>query len=545
MKPEEALLKGKLFLDEATENLTFDEFLWSFEESWHGMGWILQSISKSGAKLDGQTLGEKGALPLAGSLKRQLKSSRRPPKEAKEAVRLMEEFREELARHQGELSPKQTQKIVSLVFRVWEVHDLCSVRLGVVDERLEEGQWSLKDPSPGRLGTPVIERRTALKLLAMGGVGFLGACTAGSEAEKEESAQAQGSKDPEQQGSAAGQQREAKVAAIVALQGMHWPTADPFLFLAYHHDDYPAGNGEMAPAASLAGRHLGRDFEGRDGWRMYHGRRIPGFPRHPHRGFETVTFVRTGVLDHADSMGARARYGDGDVQWLTAGGGIQHSEMFPLINESGPNPLEFFQIWVNLPRESKMVDPYFRMLWNETIPRITEADSQGRLTELILAAGAYKEHRPPEPPPNSWAAREKSDLAIWTVRMEGGAELVLPAVQEGTRRYLYIHRGEGMKVGERQISNRNRVEIRESGPLALKNGTGETEILFLQARPIGEPIAQRGPFVMNTQEEIQQAYHDFQRTQFGGWPWRSDDPVEGKEKGRFAVLLDGSLDTPG
>ncbi|HEY2901000.1 MAG TPA: pirin family protein, partial [Polyangia bacterium] len=139
--------------------------------------------------------------------------------------------------------------------------------------------------------------------------------------------------------------------------GFPWETLDPFLFCAYHDDHYPVGNGRMGPAASLAGRNLGMDFEGLDGWRMYHGQTIPGFPQHPHRGFETVTIARQGVIDHSDSLGATARYGRGDVQWLTAGKGIVHAEMFPLLDDGRPNPLELFQIWLNLPARDKMVDP--------------------------------------------------------------------------------------------------------------------------------------------------------------------------------------------
>ena len=119
--------------------------------------------------------------------------------------------------------------------------------------------------------------------------------------------------------------------------GFQWPTVDPFLFCVHHLDHYPAGNAVHGPAASLAGRHLGQDFEGKDGWRMYHGDQVPGFPQHPHRGFETVTFVRRGLVDPSDSLGAGARYGGGDVQWLTAGKGIVHSEMFPLLDPNGPN----------------------------------------------------------------------------------------------------------------------------------------------------------------------------------------------------------------
>ncbi len=108
--------------------------------------------------------------------------------------------------------------------------------------------------------------------------------------------------------------------------GFQWQTSDPFLFCVHHDDAYPAGDERMGPAASLAGRDIGQDFEGKDGWRMYHGDVVPGFPQHPHRGFETVTIVRRGLIDHSDSLGAVARFGHGDVQWLTTGKGVVHSE---------------------------------------------------------------------------------------------------------------------------------------------------------------------------------------------------------------------------
>src|SRR5213594_744077 len=122
--------------------------------------------------------------------------------------------------------------------------------------------------------------------------------------------------------------------------GFPWETADPFLFCVHHQDHYPAGNAEMGPAASLDGHALGEDFAPSSEWRMYHGGVVPGFPQHPHRGFETVTIMRHGYIDHSDSLGATARFGPGDVQWLTAGRGIVHAEMFPLLNREGPNPLE-------------------------------------------------------------------------------------------------------------------------------------------------------------------------------------------------------------
>src|SRR5210317_1101760 len=143
--------------------------------------------------------------------------------------------------------------------------------------------------------------------------------------------------------------------------GFPWNTEDPFLFCVHRLDRYPRGNEQMGPDASLNGRPLGNDFELKDGWRMYHGTTIPGFPSHPHRGFETITIVTKGYCDHSDSLGASARFGQGDVQWMTAGRGVQHSEMFPLLNREAHNTLELFQIWLNLPKAKKMADPHFKM----------------------------------------------------------------------------------------------------------------------------------------------------------------------------------------
>src|SRR5262245_35138269 len=177
----------------------------------------------------------------------------------------------------------------------------------------------------------------------------------------------------------------------------------------------------MGPDASLEARDIGMDFAGKEGWNMYHGSMIPGFPAHPHRGFETVTFVRGGIIDHSDSLGATARFGRGDVQWLTAGRGIVHSEMFPLLDDEGPNPLELFQIWVNLPRDDKMVDPYFTMLWDKDIPQHVSKDDDGHTTTITVIAGSYAGLTPPSPPPDSWASRPEADFAIWHLVFEPGA----------------------------------------------------------------------------------------------------------------------------
>jgi len=335
----------------------------------------------------------------------------------------------------------------------------------------------------------------------------------------------------------------ADVVIGISELGFPWATTDPFLFCAHHDDLYPAGNERMGPAASLAGRDLGQDFDPRNGWRMYHGQTVPGFPQHPHRGFETVTIVRRGLIDHSDSLGAAARFGHGDVQWLTAGRGVVHSEMFPLLDREGPNPLELFQIWLNLPAEDKMVAPHFSMLWSGAIPTHVARDGAGRATRVTLVAGRLGELRAPAPPPKSWAARPDSDVAIWTIHMQPGAVWTLPPAARGSTRTLYFFRGSEMRIGGRPVPRYHGAQLRGDADALLEAPpSGECELLLLQGRPIAQPVVQYGPFVMSTRAEIQQAFMDYQRTQFGGWPWPSDDPVHARDEGRFARHADGRIE---
>ncbi|MDR6854188.1 pirin family protein [Variovorax guangxiensis] len=341
------------------------------------------------------------------------------------------------------------------------------------------------------------------------------------------------------------------IVRVEAL-GFPWKTIDPFLFCAYHDDAYPRANAQMGPEAPLAGRDLGQDFSRKDGWSMYHGTTVPGFPGHPHRGFETVTLVRKGLIDHSDSLGATARFGGGDVQWLTAGRGIVHAEMFPLLDKAAPNPVELFQIWLNLPARNKMAQPHFTMFWAEDIPRFTAMDADGRSTEVASIAGRIAPIEgepgaggPLAPPPDSWAAQPDADLAIWTVKMEPQACWMLPAaIGEGTRRTLYFFKGRSVSVAGQPVDHHAAIELRADARVELINGDEESEFLVLQGRPIGEPVAQYGPFVMNTQAEIAQAMADYRSTQFGGWPWGDMAPVHGRSPGRFARHPDGREERP-
>ena len=320
--------------------------------------------------------------------------------------------------------------------------------------------------------------------------------------------------------------------------GFPWTGLDPFIFTVHHVDHYPEGNDVLGPVASLAGRQIGADFSYLDGWSMYHGTEVPGFPQHPHRGFETVTVVRRGYVDHSDPLGATARYGGGDVQWLTTGSGIMHAEMFPLIREDGPNPLELFQIWLNLPPESKMVPAYFAMLWSEEIPTIEVAPG----VSVDAIAGPLEGHGAPAPPPDSWASRPDTSFAIWLIRLAPGAQWELPATASGVNRMLHCFMGDDVSVGSHRVAAKTGVQLRSDVPASIVNHGGPAEFLLLQGRPIGAPVFQMGPFVMNTPEELRQAFEDYRRTQFGGWPWSTPSPVHARTDGRFALHADGKVE---
>ena len=359
---------------------------------------------------------------------------------------------------------------------------------------------------------------------------------------------------------------------------MPFSTPSPFLFCVYHRDAYPAGDDQMR--APRPGN--GMDFNPSAPYRMYHGTEgIPGFPQHPHRGFETLTATLVGVVDHTDSQGNAGRYGEGDLQWMTAGSGVVHGEMFPLLHNDKPNPLQLFQIWLNLPRASKMVNPSFRMHWAEEQPVLRTDDG---LVAVTVWAGQLDGTAALPPPPNSYAADDKNAVAVWLLRLKPGGSYTLPpanspsddiaeaAAAAKINRALYVVEAgptgvviAGQAVGASGVLERADVDAaapvtvtyplppplspsneekkaeakaEEAGASSSGGGGGGTEealILVLQGKPIEEPVVQHGPFVMNTQTEIRQAFEDYRKTQFGGWPWDSDAPVFPRDKGRFAL----------
>mmetsp|Transcript_12367 Transcript_12367/g.19870 ORF Transcript_12367/g.19870 Transcript_12367/m.19870 type:complete len:349 (-) Transcript_12367:189-1235(-) len=323
-------------------------------------------------------------------------------------------------------------------------------------------------------------------------------------------------------------------SAIRQIRSLSMPfsTPEPFLFCVYHKDEYPAGDEKMQ--APRTGN--GHDFNPKAKYRMYHGEKIPGFPQHPHRGFETITATIEGIIDHTDSMKCGGRYGQGDLQWMTAGKGVVHGEMFPLVNADKPNPTRFFQIWLNLPKKNKMVNPDYIMHWAEDVKKFASQDEK---TKVTVWAGEIDGVKALEPPKNSWAADPANDVAVWHIEVAPGGKFLLPKAKggNGINRTFYFIEGKNLEISQQTIDPNSRVDVNAGMEVELsvpKSASRSAELLMLQGKPIGEPIAQHGPFVMNSQAEIMQAFMDYQRTQFGGWPWPNNDHVFPREKGRFS-----------
>ena len=227
---------------------------------------------------------------------------------------------------------------------------------------------------------------------------------------------------------------------------------------------------------------------------------MPGFPQHPHRGFETVTYVRTGLIDHSDSLGAAGRFGRGDVQWLTAGGGIVHCEMFPLLDRDGPNPLELFQIWLNLPAADKMVDPYFTMLWDDDIPQVATVDDDGRRVEITVIAGALDGSRPAAAAAELVGAHGRRPTSRSGTCASSPARVDPPAGRAAPTPSARSTCSTASGARSAGTTTRRATPARCCDcdePVELVAGEGGAEVLVLQGRPIGEPVAQYGPFVMN------------------------------------------------
>ncbi len=251
---------------------------------------------------------------------------------------------------------------------------------------------------------------------------------------------------------------------------------DPFLFLNHHGPQvYPPRN---------------------------HG--LP-FGPHPHRGFETVTFILTGELAHRDSAGHESIIKAGGIQWMTAGKGLVHAELSPEEFKREGGPLEILQLWVNLPSRLKMVPPRYVGLQRDDIPVIGTPDGKG---QVQLISGEWQGH--------AGAMQPLTDIFMSTVELGAGGQVVFP-VAAGRNVFLYVARGT-IEVGGQEGKEHHLIELSDAGDEVRITAVSDAVLLFGHAAPLGEPVVAYGPFVMNTREEIMQAIHDYQAGLFDAVP---------------------------
>jgi hypothetical protein len=229
------------------------------------------------------------------------------------------------------------------------------------------------------------------------------------------------------------------------------------------------------------------------------------FGPHPHRGFETVTFILEGELAHLDSGGGESIIREGGIQWMTAGRGLVHAEISPESFKQKGGPLEILQLWVNLPSRLKMVDPNYIGLQKDDIPEISEDDGK---VAVNLISGSWNGRQAP--------IQSLVDIHLVTLYMKEGGRVNVP-VAPGRNVFLYIVRGE-LTVGGGQAEAFHLIELNDDGDAVEMVAATPAVVLFGHAQPLGEPVVAHGPFVMNTREEIRQAMVDYQAGKFGGLP---------------------------
>ena len=229
------------------------------------------------------------------------------------------------------------------------------------------------------------------------------------------------------------------------------------------------------------------------------------FGPHPHRGMETVTFILEGDIAHKDSSsGQESVINAGGVQWMTAGRGLIHAEVSSQKFKREGGPLEILQLWVNLPASRKMVEPFYKGVQQDDIPKRT-LDNGRVIAELV--SGAWEGQKA--------AFKSASNILLSVIRFQSGGEVTL-SVPEDHNIFFYVISGK-LSVGDSEVAALRLAEFNQDGGEVTVKASEESVLLFGHAQPFNEPVVAQGPFVMNTQEEIQQAYQDYEQGKFGSW----------------------------
>jgi len=229
-----------------------------------------------------------------------------------------------------------------------------------------------------------------------------------------------------------------------------------------------------------------------------------GVNEHPHRGFETVTFVFAGELQHKDSTGGGGLIKRGDVQWMTAASGIQHIEQFSSEFRESGGPFEMVQLWVNLPAKDKMSAPRYQSLLNEDIPKIILDD---QTSYIRVVAGKLNQ--------TTGIAKTFTAMNVFDIHLVKDQQITLPAA-EGTTTLIYLRKGKVQFSSDEESLEEQAMAVMSSlGTGVQINALENCDLLFLSAQPLNEPINGQGPFVMNSYDEILQAYDDIKTGKFG------------------------------
>jgi len=221
---------------------------------------------------------------------------------------------------------------------------------------------------------------------------------------------------------------------------------------------------------------------------------IKGFPEHPHRGIETITYLAKGRIDHKDSLGNAGTINSGDAQWMTAGSGIMHEEM--------PKPAERMlglQFWLNLPMEDKMTVPKYFDIMKDKIPLVEEEG-----VKVHVIAGKFKDIQ--------GAKSHHLPATFLDIELEEGAELVFDSSDEVTS-FAFTLDGDAIIAGE-HVEAKTAARLKSGNKVSIKGAKGGSRLVFAEAPPLREPVAWAGPIVMNTQAEIQEAYKDLRERTF-------------------------------
>ncbi len=224
---------------------------------------------------------------------------------------------------------------------------------------------------------------------------------------------------------------------------------------------------------------------------------IAGFPDHPHRGFETVTYMLAGRMRHRDNAGHEGLLSNGGVQWMTAGRGLIHSEM----PEQIEGVMEGFQLWINLPAAQKMNAPWYQDFQSSEIPELITADG----VTVRVIAGSFDSTV-------GVIERELTEPVFLDIHLPAGTAFT-SALPETHNAFIYVYRGAAV-VADTQVQSRRMGILTNEGDHVSMTAATDTRLILLAARPLNEPIVQYGPFVMNTQEEIHQALDDYQNGRF-------------------------------